>query len=262
MSAGVGVPDLFALPWWAYAWIVVVTLIASYTQGVMGFGYPIVGTPLLTLLIDLRVAIFVMLIPIVVVCFSTMLRGGGFLRTLREYWYLPLVIALGSYAGTRLFFAVDPAPLLALLAALLMLYLALDHLGIEVKAIRNHPQWFGAGFGLAAGVTESLVNVAAPMLLVYLALAGLAPSAMVQTLNLCFFVGKSTQTLSWMQFSGIPASAWVATLPLALLAWSMATLGAKRRERAPVAQYRMWLRRFVALMVMLLLWQFAYKMWG
>jgi hypothetical protein len=249
-------PDLFALPWWAYAWILVVTVLAAYLQGVMGFGYPIVGTPLLTLVIDLRVAIFVMLIPIVVVCFTTMLRGGGFLKTLREYWYLPLVIASGSYLGTRLFFATNPAPLLLLLAALLGLFLALDRLGIQIGWIRSHRHLAGAGFGFAAGVTESLVNVAAPMLLVYLALAGLSPAGMVQTLNLCFFVGKSTQTLSWMAMSEVSAAAWACTIPLAMLAYVVANVGARRREKAPVAQYRQWLRRFVFVMIALLLWQY------
>jgi uncharacterized protein len=255
-------PDLFALPWWAYAWIVLVTVVAAYTQGLMGFGYPIVGTPLLTLLIDLRVAIFVMLIPIVVTCAATMLRGGGLLNTLRQYWYLPLVIATGSLLGTRLFFSADPSPLLALLAALLGLFLLLDRLGIGVAWIKRHRHKVGAVFGFAAGVTESLVNVAAPLLLIYLALSGLSPASMVQTLNLCFFVGKTTQTVSWMAISQVPWAAWAATVPLAVLAFAVGFAGSARREKADIAQYRQWLRRFVGLMIVLLLWQFVVRAFG
>ena len=49
-------------------------------------------------------------------------------------------------------------------------------------------------FGFVAGVCEAIANVAGPILLIYFMLLGLAPAQMVQTLNLCFSLGKGAQT--------------------------------------------------------------------
>ena len=52
---------------------------------------------------------------------------------------------------------------------------------------------FGLAFAFVAGVFEAIANVAGPMLLVYFMLLGAAPAQIVQTLNLCFTVGKGSQ---------------------------------------------------------------------
>jgi hypothetical protein len=55
----------------------------------------------------------------------------------------------------------------------------------------------GLAAGLLGGVFEATANVAVPPLIIYLMLLGLPPVAMVQTLNLCFTVGKSVQVGTW-----------------------------------------------------------------
>lgn len=87
----------------------------------------------------------------------------------------------------------------------------------------------GLAFAFIAGIFEAIANVAGPMLLVYFMLLGAAPGQIVQTLNLCFSLGKGTQVAGGMRV----------------------------RERINAQTYRRWLRRALAVMAVLLLLQFA-----
>lgn len=252
----------FELPWQVIVWIVLVTMLAGYVQGLLGVGYPMLATPLLALFIDLTTAMIVTVPTVMLLAMYLIFRGGGLRESVLRFWYMPLCMLAGSWVGAKIFFSVDPAWLLLALGAALLMYVSLDWLGrTEYRLLRAHPHPLAVVCGCLAGVSESAINVGGPFLLVWCLLAGIAPVSMIQILNLCFLSGKTMQVLAFTA-SGVPASAWLGALPLVVVAGPPFLAGLKMRERADVAAYRRWLRTFLGLMALLMVLRFAALAFG
>jgi uncharacterized membrane protein YfcA len=254
-------PGLESLPLWALAWVVAVIALAGLTHGVIGIGFPLVATPLLTLAFDIKVAVFFILLPTVAVTGISAILGGKWRESLGRYWYLPVLMGLGSHLGTRIFIASDPAPFVLMLALLMLVYLNMERLGkIDIALVRRNPHVFATLFGLAAGFTEAMCNIAAPLLLIFFMLANVPAAAMIQIMNLCFVFGKVAQSLTWAAVGDASAADWLGSLPLVAVAAIAVLCGSRIRTRADAQTYRGWLRKFLWVMVVLLFAQFAQLM--
>jgi uncharacterized membrane protein YfcA len=243
---------------WALGFVLVVCLLSGFAHGALGFGFPIVATPLVALVIDIKSAI-ALLAPLTLLLVAiSVLRGGGVLILVRQFWFMVPAMALGAWLGTRLLLAAPPEPFVLVLALVILLYLNLERFGRgESAAVKRRRVAFGVGFGFLAGMFEALANVAGPMLLIYFMLLGTDPAQMVQTLNLCFAVGKSTQVLTWEASGAMTSSTWLAVGLLAAPSVAALFVGMRMRERIDAPTYRRWLRGALWVMAALLIGQLA-----
>jgi uncharacterized membrane protein YfcA len=257
------IPGFGDLPAGTLAWIAGVMLLSGFVHGVIGFGFPIVATPLLALVFDLKTAVLVSVVPTFVLTVINSFRGGRLRESVGRFWYLPLCLAVGSYAGTRLLIVAPSEPFLAVLALMLVVYLNLDRLGGAKSAlVHDHPAPFAVAFGVAAGVFEATVNVAGPLLLVFFMLAGIPPRTLVQAFNFSFVLSKCVQIATWTVAGGVGLVQWLATLPWALAACATLAVGWRLHDRASVETYGRWLRGFMWVMAAVLAAQFARAMWA
>ena len=241
----------------ALCFVVLVCLAAGFAHGAIGFGFPIVATPLVALVIDVRSAIALLApVTLVVVLFSAV-RGGSLMEVLRRFWYLPPVIIAGSWVGTRVLLEAPPEPFLLVLAGVILLYLNLDRLNLGRSAtVKANSIPFGLGVGFVAGASEAIANVSGPLLLVYFMLLGLTPAQTVQALNLCFMMGKSTQVATWAAAGGMTPALWLAVAAFTVPSVAALFVGMRVRSRIDAATYRRWLRGALWLMAALLIGQF------
>jgi uncharacterized membrane protein YfcA len=242
---------------WALGFVVLVCLAAGFAHGAIGFGFPVVATPLVALVLDIRSAIALLAPVTLVMVLLSVMRGGSLMELARRFWYLPLVIGLGSWLGTRLLLAAPPEPFLLVLAGVVLLYLNLDRLGLGGSSIvKAKPISFGLAFGFVAGVFEAIANVAGPVLLVYFMLLGLAPTQMVQALNLCFTAGKATQVATWAAAGAMTPALWMAVAAFTVPSVAALFAGMRVRSRIDAVTYRRWLRAALWVMALLLIGQF------
>ena len=243
---------------WGLAFVAVVCLLAGFAHGALGFGFPIVATPLVALVIDIKSAITLLAPITLVLVVISVVRGGSILALLREFWFMPLAMVLGAFAGTRLLLAAPPEPFLLVLAAVVLLYLNLDRIERGRSAVvAQYRASFGMLFGVMAGAFEAVANVAGPALLVYFMLLGLAPSQIVQTLNLCFVFGKTSQVITLGASAAITPATWASVGLLTVPSVAALLVGMRVRERIDAATYRRWLRGALWVMAVMLIAQFA-----
>jgi hypothetical protein len=243
---------------WALAFIAVACLLSGFAHGALGFGFPLLATPLVALVIDIKSAIAILAPLTLVLTVISAFRGGPLMDVVRRFWYVPLAAAAGAWLGTRVLIATPPEPFVLILALVILLYLNLDRLGRGgSERVQRNRIAFGLGFGFVAGIFEAIANVAGPVLLIFFMLLGLAPAQMVQTLNLCFSVGKGAQTLTWAASGEIGSAAWLAIGALAVPSAAALFIGMRVRERIDAETYRRWLRGALWVMAVLLLGQFA-----
>jgi uncharacterized membrane protein YfcA len=240
------------------AWLAFACLVSGFAHGALGFGFPIVATPIVAAVIDLRSTIAVLAPITLVLTLISALRGAALGSILRQSWFLLIAIALGAWLGTLILLALPPEPFVLVLALVLLLYLNLDRLGRGRSALVQRLRVpFGLAFGFVAGISEAVANVAGPVLLLYFMLLGLGPLQIVQTLNLCFSLGKGAQTAAWVSSGEIGARAWLAIGALSVPAVAALFAGMRLRDRIDAATYRRWLRAALWALAILLLLQFS-----
>lgn len=243
-------------------WVIAVIALAGLIHGALGLGFPIVATPLIALVADLRTAIILILLPCMAAVLASILKGQGLRAVLAEFWPMPIYMFVGALIGTRMFIAYPEAPFPLLLAILVLFYLNLDRLGkTDWAAIKKHRRLAGAVSGIIAGAFEGSTNAAAPPLIIYFLALGLSPSAMVQALNICFITGKTTQFVTLATVGGVAVTQWLVTLPLAMIAAGTVLAGIRIRGRVDAITYRGWLKKALFVIALLLLAQYAYATW-
>jgi len=243
------------------AWVACVVLIAGLLQGALGFGFPFVATPLIALMSDMRTAIILVLLPTLATICVALFTTGPLRSTLARFWMMPLYMILGSAAGTWVFVSAPDAPYTLVMALLTLFYLSLDRLGrAEWAVVKRNERAFAPLSGLTAGIFEGTANVAAPPLIILYLSLSLTPTMLVQALNICFLAGKTTQFTVLTLRGGVGMDEWLATLPLVAIGVAGSFAGVRIRNRIDAATFRLWVKRALFAIALVLLGQYVYSL--
>jgi uncharacterized protein len=253
---------LESLPVAVIAWFTLAILLSGLIQGALGFGFPFIATPMVAMVVDMRTAIVTVLLPTLASVVMTLVTSGPLKATLKRFWLMPVYATAGALAGTLVFVAAPAAPYQLLLAVVIIVYLNLDRLARgEWPLVKRHEKAFAPVAGAVAGLFEGTANVAAPPLIIYYLALGLAPAMMVQAMQLCFLVGKTTQFAVLTVHGGVTSAQWLATLPFCVVAVAAGFAGTRIRDRIDAAAFRRWVKRALALIAFALLAQYVYQWW-
>lgn len=241
--------------------IVAIAVVGGLAHGTMGLGFPMIATPLVALLVDVKTAVLVTVIPNIAVNLLSILRGGRWGKSVGRHWPVAAWVVCGTVLGSRLLISAPSAPLQLLLAAMLVVYLEQHRLRLlDWSFIARSPRASGLGFGLVAGVLSGAVNIAAPPLVIYFMSLGLEPVAMTQVLNLCFVAGKATQAASLGASQPGAARLLVISLPLTAIAATAVLAGMRVQSRMLPQTYQKLLRATLWAMAFLLIAQLLWKL--
>ena len=169
--------------------------LAAFIHGSIGFGFPMVATPLLALFTDLQTAIVLTFIPTLLVNLISIISEGDILIAARRHLSLALFALLGSAAGTQVLLSVDSDIFKGLLGIVILIYLLVEKTKLELSWIRSYPILSKFTFGVSAGLLGGLTNVMGPVLIIYSLESKHSKSEIVQAANLCFLFGKIIQIL-------------------------------------------------------------------
>jgi hypothetical protein len=235
--------------------VVCVILFAGLVHGTLGLGFPMVATPILATMMDVRSAILLTLLPTMAVNVASIINSRESLASSRPF--IPLVgfTLLGSIAGAAILASTDPAPFRILLASLILLYLW-GRLRISRQWLEDHAMIAMAGFGITAGLAAGTTNVMVAVLIIYFLSLNTARVTMVPTLNACFLAGKASQILVLAIAGLVGMGLIIETTPLALAAVVALLFGQRLRARIDVTTYQSILRKLLLVLAAILIYQF------
>lgn len=218
-----------------------VSLVSAFVHGAFGFGFPLLATPLLVLGFDLRTAILLTLVPTVSINLASILSERHWRSALKRYWLIPAFTIVGSVIGTQVLLVVDPEPFRLLLALVLIAYLVSDRLHRGGNPIHVGPLG-QALFGLLLGLLAGVINIFAPLVVVFALYTQIPASLMVATFNLSFLTSKTGQILGFVTAGAFDME--VVRLALYALPAILAALwlGIRVRRRLETDAYRRLLR--------------------
>lgn len=235
--------------------VIGVIVFSGLIHGMLGLGFPMVATPMLATMMDVRSAILVTLLPTMAVNIASIAGSQSGMETARRY--LPLVgfALLGSVIGTSVLALTDPAPFRMLLAGLILLYLW-DGLRVPRQWLEDNQLPAMALFGIGAGLAAGTTNVMVAVLIIYFLSLETPRSVLVPAMNACFLVGKTSQIVVLAIAGLVSLRLAFETTPLAVAAVVALLLGRRLHSRIEIKTYQSILRKLLLLLALILTYQF------
>ena len=242
------------------AFACLVAFAAGVAHGLSGFGFPLISTPTMALVSEVRTAVLVTLIPNIGVNVASAASGAAWRQNLRRYWAMPAWVLVGTVIGTQVVIWAPVNVLRLLLAAMIVVYLRQDRFRrIDWSVIRRRPAAAGAAFGLLGGFLSGTVNVMLPPLLIYFTTLALPPLVMTQVMNACFLVGKVAQAAVFAAHGLFTTEGLLLTVPVTVVALAGYWLGLRLQPRVKPEVYRKVIRGVLWAMAALLVFQVAWS---
>ena len=206
-------------------------LLAAIVKGAIGFGFPTLGTPLLALVIDVKTAVAVLVIPNMVMDGLQLRRSGPIGDAPRRLAPLLLFTMIGTVIGTKLLVALSPRTATMILGVFILGYVLLD---LARFSPRVPPSWeltLAAPVGLAAGIMGGITNAPGTPIALYLVALGMEKKEFVRSIAFTFLVVKGVQLVTLVWYGLLTWSLAVVSLGLAATGLAGFALGLKLQDR-------------------------------
>jgi len=235
--------------------LIIICGFAASVHGIVGIGFPLIATPLLAMITDMRTAILILVIPTIVLNIANIIKGGAWNKSISIYWPLAFYGALGSFLGTQLLILVPSETFRPLLAGTILLYLSAERVRIGFNWVTHHPRIAMAVFGVSAGLLGGTVNVMLPALVIFSLESKMEKTVAIQVSNFCFLFGKVIQGAVLIHAGLFSLNIISISVPIAILSLSVMFAGMSLRSRLNENVYRRWLRKLLLVMAVVLLSQ-------
>ena len=191
--------------------------LSGVVKGILSVGLPLIGMPLLTLVVDLPTAVAILMVPLVLSNLIQAIEGRGTLAMIKRFW--PLIICLigGVFIGTALFAALDRHVLMLIVGVLAIVLSTFSIMQPHVTINRRMERWAGPPVGLVAGVIGGMSTLFGPLLTVYVVGLKMPRDDFVKAISLLFLIAAvclmlggtaqgtaGAQELTWSAVAMIP----------------------------------------------------------
>ena len=166
---------------------------AAFVKGSIGFGFPVLGTPLLSLVLDVKSAVVILIVPNIVMDGLQFIRNGAPVAVVKRFAVLLMFGAVGTVIGTRLLVAVSSRTAALILGAFLLTFALLSIVGVTPRVPPRWEAWLSPVAGLLAGVGGGITNVPGTPLVIYFYALGLAKHDFVRAVAVTFVLYKVVQ---------------------------------------------------------------------
>lgn len=211
--------------------------IAAFVKGAVGFGFPLIATPLLALATDVRTAVAVLLIPNIVMDGVQVVRRPGLTATLRRHAPLLLAGVAGTVIGTHFLVVVSTRALLLVLGLTLLAFVALSAARPAWRLGPGLERPLAPGVGLVAGTLGGLTNTPGVALAPYYYALGLPKAEFVRVLATTFLVFKLAQFGAVWQVGLLDRARILAALLASAVSLGLFALGLRAQDRVPQATF-------------------------
>lgn len=225
-------------------------LIAGTVKGAVGMGLPTAAMGLMTLALDPRTAISLILMPMLLSNAWQVYRSGDTLRAMRSYLPLALALMIGVGVTVSLSGSAPDRLLLAMLGVSLLVFVAVNasRWAPRITAAQDRPAQIVTG-GIA-GIMGGLTSVWAPPMAVYLAARQVDKNEFVRASGLLIFLGSLPLALGYMRQGFLTRELALVSLVMLIPTFAGFAFGERLRSRFSETGFRRMLLLVFALMAL------------
>jgi len=172
---------------------ILAVVVAAFVKGAVAFGFPTLATPLFALVVDVKTAIAILILPNLAMDTVQALRRPGLVAVARRHAVLYAAGVVGTFIGTYQLKRFSDRQALMVLGVFIMLFVVVN---ISRLAFRVDPAWeryLAAPAGIVAGVMGGITNAHGTPLVLYFYALGLDKGDFVRGIALAFILYKAAQ---------------------------------------------------------------------
>jgi len=179
-----------------YVLVGVALLFAAFVKGASGMGFPLIATPTVALLLDIRVAITILIIPNIVMDVTQVFRGGFPFHVLRRFTWFLLMTVVGVFLGTKVLVTLPLWILNLCLGVMVLVFVFSNWLRFELTISPKLERKLSAPAGLIGGFLNGMTNAAGPALAIYLYNLRLPKVEFIKSIATIFIITKLSQLIA------------------------------------------------------------------
>jgi uncharacterized membrane protein YfcA len=206
-------------------------LLAAFVKGASGMGFPLIATPMVALLLDIRIAITILIIPNLVMDVTQVFRRGFPLAVLRRFgWFCVLTVA-GVFLGTKVLVTLPLWALNLCLGAMVLVFVVSSWLHFEFAVSPRLEKILNFPMGFIGGFLNGMTNAAGPALAIYLYNLKLKKADFIKSISTMFIVTKLSQLAAVSTWNLFNISTLVLSLGVTLFVLLGFRAGLKAQDR-------------------------------
>jgi uncharacterized membrane protein YfcA len=230
-------------------------IIAAFVKGATGLGFPLIATPMVALLLDIRTAITILILPNLFMDSAQVIRGGFPYEVFRRFGSLIAPTIAGVFLGTMVLVRLPLWILNLCLGVMVVVFVLSNVLKCDFAISPRAEKVFGPVCGFISGFLNGMTNAAGPTLAIYLYSLKLEKRTFVKSIATIFVTTKVTQLIAistWNLFN------WhTITLSIQVLLFTLAGFyaGMKTQDRVNQHTFNRGLLLLLSLIGMVLIWR-------
>ncbi|HUR72264.1 MAG TPA: sulfite exporter TauE/SafE family protein, partial [Candidatus Limnocylindrales bacterium] len=145
----------------------VALLLAAFVKGATGLGFPLIATPMVALLLDIRVAVTILILPNLLMDVTQVFRDGFPYPILRRFKSMIGLTVVGVFLGTMVLVLLPLWSLNLCLGIMVIVFVGSNLLKFEFTISPAVEKRLSPLIGLLSGFLNGMTNAAGPVLAIY-----------------------------------------------------------------------------------------------
>ncbi len=216
----------------------VVVFVGGTIKGAVAIGFPLFTTPLLATLYGPKLAVVVIVLPVVMTNIVMLATRNASPGTVRRFVPITLVLAPATVAGSLLLASADGQLLAVLVGALALAFAGLSLLPVRLTVRPGLERWLAPAIGLGGGLVQGASGISGPIVVIYVHALRLQPRDFAYGVTLLFTAGALIQAVSYSQLGLFTLESLFPSLALIPAALAGQELGFRLQDRLEPRRFR------------------------
>ncbi len=230
-------------------------LLADFVKGTSGMGFPMIATPMVALLLDIRTAVVILIIPNLLMDATQIFRGSLSIEIFRRFKWLLLWTILGVFLGTKVLVML-PAWILNLTLGLTILaFVGWSMLRVEFRISPRLEKILSPVVGIVGGFLNGMTNAAGPAPAIYLYSLRLPKVEFIKSIATIFIVTKLSQLAAVSTWNLFDRERLELSLGVTLFVLAGFYLGLKTQDRVNQQTFNRALLAILFVIGVVLIWR-------
>jgi len=174
----------------------VALLFASFVKGATGLGFPLIATPMVALLLDMRIAVTILIVPNLLMDTTQVFRGGFPYAVLRRFKSMVGLTVIGVFLGTLVLVRTPLWILTLCLGIMVIIFVGSTLLRLDFTITPGAEKILSPIFGFVSGFLNGMTNAAGPTLAIYFYSLKLAKRDFIKSIATIFCITKASQLVA------------------------------------------------------------------
>lgn len=206
-------------------------LLAAYVKGTTGMGFPLIATPMVALILDIRTAITILIIPNIVMDIGQIFRGRFLGSIFRRFASLLVLTVVGVFIGTKILVSVPVHIMHLILGFMVLAFVAYNFFHFDFQISASIERLLSPLVGLGGGVLNGMTNVLGPLVALYFYGLKMEKQEFVKSVATTFMVAKVSQLFAVSTWGLLTPSTLLLSLLVTVLSLMGFYLGLKSQDR-------------------------------